>query len=302
MKTQDPLAAALGGAIAEALGARFTVSLVVGVGGGCIHKAVKVEGEDASGERAFLAKTNDPDAAPMFSAEAEGLGALREAAAIRVPHVIAQGKDDERAWLVLEWLDLAPLDGKSAGRLGDALAAQHRIPQERFGWARDNFIGSSPQVNGWSDDWHAFWRDRRLHAQLRFAAHNRLPSRMIDRGERLAADCQAFFRTYSPARSLLHGDLWGGNAAALADGTPVVFDPAVYVGDREADVAMTELFGGYPKEFKAAYAQSWALDDGYRTRRNFYNLYHVLNHANLFAGGYVRQAEQSIERLLAEIR
>jgi len=177
-----------------------------------------------------------------------------------------------------------------------------QLLRKTFGWARDNFIGATPQVNGWGEDWVAFWRDRRVHAQLRFAAHNRLPSKMIDRGERLLADSAAFFGNYAPAKSLLHGDLWTGNASALADGTPVVFDPAVYVGDREADVAMTELFGGFPREFKAAYASEWALDPGYRTRRDFYNLYQILNHANLFGGSYVRQGEQTIEKLLSEIR
>src|SRR5262249_51852232 len=146
-----------------------------------------------------------------------------------------------------------------------------------------------------------FWCTKRLHAQLRLAAHHRLPSRMIDRGERLAADCGAFFVGHRPACSLLHGDLWGGNAAAIAGKTPVVFDPAVYVGDREADLAMTELFGGFPRDFHSAYRTAWPLDDGYSTRRDLYNLYHVLNHANLFAGAYVRQSEQSIERLIAEI-
>ena len=156
-------------------------------------------------------------------------------------------------------------------------------------------------MNGWSDDWLAFWREKRLAAQLRLAAHNRLPSRMIDRGERLLADCAAFFSGYAPKPSLLHGDLWSGNAAALADGTPVVFDPAVYAGDREADVAMTELFGGFPADFLSSYCEAWPLHDGYRARRPLYNLYHRLNHANLFAGGYVRESEQAIERLLAEI-
>ena len=124
---------------------------------------------------------------------------------------------------------------------------------------------------------------------------------MVDRGERLAADCEALFRGHAPERSLLHGDLLGGNASSLPDGTPVVFDPAVYVGDRECDIAMTELFGGFPPDFMAAYTAAWRLDDGYRTRRDFYNLYHVLNHANLFAGGYVAQAGTQIERLIAEI-
>jgi fructosamine-3-kinase len=289
-------------AIGDALGESFEVTGTEAVGGGCIHTALKVSGETSEGKKSFFAKVNEAEKGPMFAAERDGLSAIGKAGAIRVPRVVAQGADEEHAWLVLEWLDLAPLAGRSAGVLGEGLAAQHRLPQEKFGWARDNFIGATPQLNGWAADWFSFYRDRRIHAQLRFAAHKRLPSRMIDRGERLLADIEVFFGNYAPAKSLLHGDLWGGNAAAMADGTAAVFDPAVYVGDREADLAMTELFGGFPKEFKAAYVTAWALDVGYGTRRDLYNLYHILNHANLFGGGYVRQAEQTIEKLLSEIR
>ncbi len=294
----EPAARALAQAIAAATGTRFEAVDAEGVSGGCIHTALKLTGKDG---RAFFAKVNAADRADMFAAEADGLAALAQARAVRVPRVIAHGADDERAWLVLEWLELAALDAASGAKLGAALAAQHAIAQPRFGWARDNYIGATPQPNGLADDWLAFWRARRLAPQLALAARNRLPSRMIDRGERLAADCEAFFRHHAPAKSLLHGDLWGGNASALSDGPPVVFDPAVYVGDREADLAMTELFGGFPPDFHAAYRAAAPLPDGYRVRRDFYNLYHVLNHANLFAGGYVRQAGESIERLLAEI-
>jgi len=269
------------------------------VGGGCIHTALKVVTHE---RETYFVKVNDAERAPMFASEADGLAALRAAGAVRAPEVISHDEDGEQAWLVLEWLDLAPLAAKSATRLGEALAAQHRLPQARFGWVRDNFIGATPQVNGWSDDWVEFWRANRLHAQLRLAAYNRLPSRLMDRGERLLADCEALFRNYEPSKSLLHGDLWGGNASALADGTPVVFDPAVYVGDREADLAMTELFGGFPKDFAAAYRNAWPLADGHSVRRDFYNLYHILNHANLFGGSYVRQSEDAIEKSLAEIR
>jgi len=299
---KSPEAAALEGSIAAATGEAFEIRSLTPVGGGCIHTALRVEGKSASRAARYFAKVNDADRAAMFAAEAEGLAALAESKALRLPRVIAHGHDGERAWIVMEWLDLAPLDATSGAALGRALARLHGKPRERFGWASDNFIGASPQLNGWSDDWHAFWRDRRLHAQLRLAAKNRLPSRLIDRGERLAADCIAFFATYRPIASLLHGDLWSGNAAAMAGGVACVFDPAVYVGDREADVAMTELFGGFPREFKAAYASEWALDPGYRTRRDFYNLYQILNHANLFGGSYVRQGEQTIEKLLSEIR
>ena len=298
----EAIAGKLALAISDATEALFEPAAVEPVGGGCIHTALAISGEMVGEEHRYFAKVNEADRAPMFAAEAQGLAALREADCVAVPHVVAHGHDDDHAWLVLQWLDLGPLDEHSAANLGVALAAQHRKPQEKFGWARDNFIGASVQANGWSGDWLAFWREKRLVAQLRLAARNRLPSRMIDRGERLAADCDAFFRNYVPAKSLLHGDLWNGNAAAIEGRTPVVFDPAVYVGDREADLAMTELFGGFPGDFIAAYRAAWALDDGYSVRRDFYNLYHVLNHANLFAGGYVLQAQQSIEQLLAEIR
>jgi len=251
--------------------------------------------------RDFFAKVVELDEAPRLEAEKEGLAALAATSTVRVPAFLEEGRDEARAWLLLEWLDLRPLSPAGGRALGAALAALHRVPQEHFGWDRDNFIGGSAQANGWSDDWLAFWREKRLMAQLRMAARNRLPSRMIDRGERLAADCEAFFRHHAPAKSLMHGDLWGGNAGELAGGAPVIFDPAVYVGDREADLAMTTLFGGFPPDFHAAYGEAWPLHDGYRARRDLYNLYHVLNHANLFAGGYVGQAQASIERLLAEI-
>jgi fructosamine-3-kinase len=294
-------ALALGAAIADATGEAFRITRLSPVGGGCIHTALRVDGEGAAGTKSYFAKLDDRARAAMFEAESDGLAALGASGTVAVPRVVATGYDDERAWLVLEWLELSPLDASSGRALGTALAALHRTRHDRFGWPRDNFIGSNPQVNGWSDDWHSFWRDRRLHAQLRLAAHNRLPSKLIDRGERLAADCGAFFRGHHPAASLLHGDLWGGNASA-AHGTPVVFDPAVYAGDREADLAMTELFGGFPRETLAAYRDDFPLDDGYTVRRDLYNVYHILNHANLFGGGYVRQAAQCVEGLLAEIR
>ena len=296
-----PLAERIAQSIGDALETHVEATATAKVGGGCIHEAWKLTADTAEGERHFFVKANALDARALFAAEADGLAALRAAGCLRVPEVLVQDHDDERAWLALEWLELVPLSPRAATTLGTALVAQHRLPQSHFGWEKDNFIGASPQANGFAHDWLSFWREKRLVAQLRMAARNRLPSKMIDRGERLAADCEALFRGHAPERSLLHGDLWGGNASSLPDGTPVVFDPAVYVGDRECDIAMTELFGGFPPDFMAAYTAAWRLDDGYRTRRDFYNLYHVLNHANLFAGGYVAQAGTQIERLIAEI-
>jgi fructosamine-3-kinase len=286
--------------IGSATGRRFEVESMRAVSGGCIHRALEVV--DARGGPSYFAKVNEASQRAMLAAEAEGLAAIESAGALRTPRVIAQGDDGEHAWLLLEWLELAPLAAAAAVALGESLAAQHAVPQARFGWERDNFIGASAQRNGWSDDWNAFWRDRRLHPQLMLAAKHRLPSRMIDRGERLAADCHILLHGHAPAKSLLHGDLWGGNAASIGEARAAVFDPAVYVGDSEADIAMTQLFGGFPADFIDAYHAHRPPTPGYTVRRDLYNLYHVLNHANLFSGGYVRQAEQSIERLLAEIR
>jgi protein-ribulosamine 3-kinase len=295
------LASRIGESIVQAGGVAFAPVRWEPVGGGCIHQAWKLVGREARGEREYFLKTNGIAAAPMFAAEHAGLDALRAAGTVRVPGAIARGDDGEHAWLALEWLELVALDGANAARLGTALAVQHRVQQPRFGWAEDNFIGATPQPNGWSDDWLEFWRHRRLVHQLGLAARNRLPSRLIDRGERLAADCGALFSGHSPRPALLHGDLWGGNAAVAAGEGPVVFDPAVYCGDREADVAMTALFGGFPADFGAAYRDAYPLPDGHAVRRDFYNLYHVLNHANLFGSGYVRQAQEAIERLLAQL-
>ena len=299
--TPDALVTAVAGAIAGATRRPFRPVEVAAVSGGCIHRAVRVDGDAGGAARSFFAKLDEAARGAMFAAEQDGLDALRSCDAVRLPEPVARGEAHDQAFLVLEWLELHALDGAAAARLGAGLAALHHTTRERFGWPRDNFIGATPQENAPGDDWHVFFRDRRLHPQLRLAARNRLPSRLMDRGERLLADCGAFFRGHAPVPSLLHGDLWSGNAAALADGTPVLFDPAVYAGDREADLAMAALFGGFPPDFAAAYQEAWPLPDGHRVRRDLYNLYHVLNHANLFAGGFVRQAEEAIARLLSEI-
>jgi protein-ribulosamine 3-kinase len=186
--------------------------------------------------------------------------------------------------------------------LGEQLAAMHRATRDRFGWRRDNTIGSTPQVNMQLSDWVEFWRRHRLGYQLDLAARNGYRGALQDKGAQLLERLPQFFKGYRPAASLLHGDLWGGNAAVTAGGEPVIFDPAVYYGDREADLAMTTLFGGFTPAFYRAYETQWPLDPGHRERHELYNLYHVLNHLNLFGGGYRAQAEGMIDRLLAALR
>ena len=292
-----PLWSAIERAIGDATGIRFRIEHRTAAGGGCINSAWVI----TSGAQRFFVKTNDAARASMFEAEAAGLAELRSTHAVRVPQPVCSGADDAASWIVLEHLELRPRSRATDAALGTALASMHRCTRDRFGWHRDNTIGSTPQVNPSAADWPTFWRDHRLGFQLDLAERNGHRGRVQDQGAKLLAAVPRFFSAYAPIPSLLHGDLWSGNAAADESGAPVIFDPAVYYGDREADVAMTELFGGYSTSFQAAYREAWPLDSGYEARKSLYNLYHVLNHLNLFGGGYLHQAEAMIERLLTEV-
>ncbi|MCB1738031.1 MAG: fructosamine kinase family protein [Gammaproteobacteria bacterium] len=265
-------------------------------GGGSINSAWEVAG---GGERYFV-KLNDAERIDMFEAEGEGLAELARAGTIRVPKPICWGLAGSESYIVMEYLPLSPSSGDTQTRLGEQLAAMHRFGRDRFGWHRDNTIGSTPQPNTQESGWVTFWRKHRLGHQLKLAnAH--FGNGLQRTGERLLDALPALFSDYRPSPSLLHGDLWGGNASADADGNPVIFDPATYYGDREADLAMTELFGGFSRSFYDAYTAAWPLDPGYRTRKVLYNVYHLLNHANMFGGGYASQAQHGMEKVLAEI-
>ena len=280
-------------AISDAAHRPFALRNSTPVGGGSINEAYRLEGTD--GARYFL-KLNDAQHHPMFITEAAGLEAIALTNTTRVPRPIAHGSAGRESYLVLEHLELS--SHGDAKLLGEQLAALHRCSAKQFGFAQDNFIGTTPQPNGWKGSWIDFWREQRLGFQLRLAAQNGYGGQLQALGEKLLDALPAFFDGYTPQPSLLHGDLWSGNHAFLAEGTPTIFDPATYYGDRECDLAMTELFGGYPADFYAAYRAAYPPDAGYATRRDLYNLYHILNHANLFGGGYARQAEQMMRGLL----
>ena len=263
------------------------------VGGGDINRAFRL---DAGGER-FFVKLNRADREAMFVAERAGLDALRASAAIRVPEPYLVGHDGAQAWIVMEYVELA---GRPAPeRLAADLAALHGCFAERFGFECDNTIGSTPQPNAWRNDWVGFWREQRLGQQLEIGARNGFAANLLAAGARLQERLDDFFADYRPRPALLHGDLWSGNQGADAAGNPVIFDPACYYGDHEADLAMMELFGSPGERFFAAYRELRPIDPGYARRRDLYNLYHVLNHANLFGGGYAAQALRMAEELIA---
>jgi len=282
--------------ISAASGESFEIKTRQGVSGGCINSAYRLKGADG---RHYFVKLNQAESLAMFEAEAEGLHELAKAEAIRVPQPVCSGIADDQAFLVLE--DLALGGAGSMVEFGQQLAQLHAHTQERFGWWRENTIGATLQVNEPDTDWVSFWRERRLGFQLRMAEKKGAPHRLIDKGEKLLAGFAVLFNDRQPQASLLHGDLWSGNYAFARTGEVVIFDPAVYYGDREADIAMTELFGGFSADFYAAYEAIRPLDEGYAVRKLLYNLYHILNHFNMFGGGYGAQAEGMIARLLAEL-
>ena len=289
---------AIAAAIAEHTGNPFTPVSAQAVSGGSIHRAWHLD----DGLRHYFVKSNALAAAPMFAAEAQGLQALAAAAVVPTPTFVTRGQTDSESFLVLEYLDLLPLDNSGAARLGAALAELHRLSADSFGWPEDNFIGATPQHNAPHPSWPHFFGARRLRPQLALAQNNGIDNALVTKGGAVIERIGGLFIDYQPRPSLLHGDLWSGNAAQARDGAPVIFDPACYYGDRETDIAMAELFGGFPSSFYGTYRNAWPLDSGYEMRKPLYNLYHILNHFNLFGGAYLGQAHRMIDKLLAELK
>lgn len=255
------------------------------VGGGDISAAWRVRAND----HAVFLKTGSTDSYEMFLAEAEGLRELEKANAVLVPKVLGCVRSSTESLLALEWIDFDLPGADAEELLGHQLAKQHRYCNPRFGWHRDNTIGSTPQRNLWNDDWIEFLTEDRIGYQLRLAAENGFTGELQSEGNKLMSDLGRLFSGYWPEASLLHGDLWGGNWAS-SSGQPVIFDPAVYYGDRESDIAMTKLFGGFGAAFYRAYEASWPLATGSDQRILLYQLYHVLNHLNLFGRSYLDRA------------
>jgi len=255
------------------------------VGGGDISAAWRIKTERNS---VFL-KTGPADSLPMFQAEADGLRELQKANSVRVPNVLGCVSSGSECLLALEWIDFELTGSHTEKMLGQQLAKQHRHCEDRFGWHKDNTIGSTPQHNLWNDDWVEFVANDRLGFQLELAARNGFTGDLQIEGAALCKNLGRFFADYWPEASLLHGDLWSGNWA-VADDAPVIFDPAVYYGDRESDIAMTKLFGGFGASFYDAYEEAWPLAAGSEQRILLYQLYHVLNHLNLFGGSYLNRA------------
>jgi fructosamine-3-kinase len=255
------------------------------VKGGCINQSYRLAGLIADSLESnicdYFVKLNSADRIDMFRAEALGLNQILQLAhCIRVPRPICMGLVGMKSYLVMEWLDLQPSQADDQRELGRSLATLHKSQQiTSFGWDCDNTIGSTLQMNSWTKNWGVFWKNSRIEYQIELAYRK---GKSFSNSELILNAIPILLSKHYPQPSLVHGDLWYGNMASLTDGTPVVFDPAVYWGDREVDLAMTELFGGFREEFYAGYNEVWPLDDGYQERKHLYNLYHILNHFNIF--------------------
>lgn len=278
--------------IEEVTGEPFSVVRERRVSGGCIHESFWIE--DGQG-RSFFLKVNDRSRSRLFETERGSLEALQQTRAIRVPRPVALGISGNRAFFVMEAIALQSRGDPA--RMGRELAALHRHRPENgsFGWEEDNFIGATVQENGWRSTWVDFFGEKRLIPQFRLA---RAAGRRFRGESRLLDGLERWIGYHDPAPSLLHGDLWGGNAAFDESGRPVLFDPACYYGDRETDLAFSRMFGGFALEFYEAYAEAWPIPDGEQERREIYNLYHLLNHYNLFGEGYGDSAQRVMDRFV----
>jgi fructosamine-3-kinase len=265
---------------------------------GRTRRALRVDTDDGP----LFVKLLPADLIARFSAEADGLTLLTQAGSFRTPAIRSRGSNDTHAWLALEWLDLQPVrDAEDGWRFGEALAALHGVHGPHYGLNRDNWLGDSLQENGSSESWPLFFARKRLLPQLATAIAGGLRGSLVSDIQSIIERIGALFLDYRPAASLLHGDLWHGNAGIDADGRPTVFDPAVHYGDREADFALAEMFGGFPTTMYAAYLQSAPLHPQASSRRRLYRLYHLLNHYNLHGTSYLREAERTAARLLSEL-
>lgn len=272
----------------------LTIESVAPVGGGCIANACRLE---TDGSPLFL-KYGDEEVARTFPGEAAGLEALDAAdSPLTVPTVVnrAPSEAGRPGYLVMEWVHSGREGRRFWEQFGEGLAELHHHTVSEYGFEQDNFIGQLPQKNEWMDNWPAFFRSQRLEPQVRMARdRDRWRSEWDEPLDALYRRLPELLPG-APEPSVLHGDLWKGNFMVTAVGEPAIIDPATYYGHREADLAMTELFGGFQDRFYDAYRSAWSLDPGYETRRDVYNLYHLINHLNLFGGGYARSVERTLE-------
>ena len=273
------------------------------VSGGCISEASRVTVQDSNGnKRHYFVKRNHCDFLNNFQCERNGLAAIQASGSIKVPKPIGLGLHDTQAWLILEWVEPGVKCKNFFAQFGQRLANLHRCTKSmETGWEEDNYLGATRQQNAPMLHWSEFFAQRRIEAQLKLGVENqRFPSRLITEIRQIVERMDRILAGSESETSLLHGDLWSGNYLADAEGNPVLVDPAIYRGNREAEFGMLKLFGGCPASFYDAYHQTYPLAAGWERRNHVYVFYHLLNHLNLFGAGYLEDCQRMAARILSE--
>lgn len=280
--------------ISQITGEKFVSNQHLSISGGCINQSYTI----SNGKITYFVKLNQPSQQSMFTAEMLGLQQIYNTGTIRVPKPLCWGITGTSSYIVLEWLEMTNGNHQSWSEMGRKLAAMHKITTNKgFGWDINNTIGATPQINNFHASWPEFYTQNRLSYQFQLAKKR---GGNFPLAAKLLVAIPQLFADYQIQPSLVHGDLWGGNVGFTMENEPVIFDPATYFGDREVDIAMTELFGGFPSAFYQGYQEVFPLNQGYEYRKTLYNLYHILNHFNLFGGGYCSQANRMIEKILQQ--
>ena len=278
--------------ISDVIGETFAIEERNIVSGGDINQAYCI----ANNRHQFFVKVNDLSHLIHFECEAYSLAQIQTTNQIDCPEVVCLGKTKEFSFLVMDYLELSNSHHNDWLTLGRQLAKLHKTTTHgQFGWQADNYIGHTRQPNKWQSNWKSFFSEQRIGWQLQLLHEKSLRFGNIDHIVEL---CHQGLVNHKVSPSLVHGDLWQGNLGFTEYGG-VMFDPACYYGDREVDIAMTELFGNLPTSFYQGYQEEFPLSQGYEQRKTIYNFYHILNHANLFGGVYIEQVKAILNRIIS---
>jgi len=278
--------------LSKYIGSNVIINDSLSVGGGSINETTKLSTTAGS----FFIKKNSASLYPnMFQKEAQGLKILRDTNAIDIPEVVGNGKSGDESFLILKFIDGGSKNSSFWDDFGQQLANLHKNTDKYFGLNHDNYIGSLKQYNSRHSSWSNYFREERLEKQIRLARN----TGKIDKGIVVACDnfyakLDNIFPIEPPA--LLHGDLWSGNFMVNNQGYPVIIDPAVYYGHREMDLGMSQLFGGFDKQFYISYNKCFPLETGWEERIDYCNLYPLMVHVNLFGGGYIQSVKSILRK------
>jgi protein-ribulosamine 3-kinase len=278
--------------IQDATQTHFLLSEKIPVSGGDINQAFRLLGDGAE----YFVKLNSSKYWDMFVQESVGLKALDITQSMLIPKVILHGVFKGQSYLVLEYIKMQRQGDIRA--FATALADLHLTSHSTFGFDNDNHIGTTPQNNRANNNWGEFFAEQRIGFQLKLLQQKNVSQSLLNKGQQLLKKLPNYLNRHQVKPALVHGDLWQGNYAFNQAGVPLIFDPACYYADHEVDLAMLELFGNPGREFFEAYNRVYKIEQGYTERKKIYNLYHILNHANLFGGSYINQSEQIINELV----